>query len=214
MEEKNLRSNIKLYKGVKLGNNAQIGDYSIIGTLPKSGERSKLKTLIGTSPVIRSHTVIYAGNKIGNNFQTGHGVLIRESNEIGNNVSVGSHSIIEHHVKIGDNVRIHSGSFIPEFTVIEDNVWIGPAVTLTNAKYPASAYTKKFLKGALIKKSAKIGAAAVVLPGIIIGEKSLVGAGAVVTKDVPDGKVVIGNPAKIINDVKLLRYSEKVLAYT
>jgi len=208
-----LKSNIKVYRGVRLGKNFQIGDYSIIGIPIKNGNRTLEQTVIGDNSLIRSHTIIYSGNKIGDNFQTGHGVLVRESNEIGRNVSVGSHSIIEHHVKIGNNVRIHSGAFIPEYTVIEDNAWIGPQVTLTNAKYPASSLAKKYLSGPKIKKGAKIGGGAVLLPGVKIGKESLVGAGSVVTKDVPDRTVVAGNPAVWNNKIENLFYGKNLKAY-
>lgn len=156
-------------------------------------------TLIGPGAVIRSHTVIYSGNKIGKKFTTGHGVLIRENNRIGDNVSIGSHSIIEHDVKIRDHVRIHSNVFIPEFSVLESACWIGPGVTLTNAKYPNNPTTKKNLTGVTIKSGAIIGAGAVILPGVTIGKDAIVGAGSVVTKNVRAGQIVAGNPAKVIN---------------
>lgn len=160
--------------------------------------------MIGDNALIRSHTVIYGGNVIGDNFQTGHGVLIREENRIGDNVSIGSHSVVEHHVRIGNGVRTHSQVFVPEFTVLEDGCWIGPNVVLTNARYPLSKGAKGSLKGPTIRSRAKIGANATVLPGIVVGANALVGAGAVVVKDVPEGKVVAGNPAKIIKDVAAL----------
>jgi len=200
-----------MYPGVKLGRNAVIGEFCLLGESGKG--KNKESTRIGDNALIRSHTVIYRGNKIDKNFQTGHGVLIREENTIGNNVSIGSHTVIEHHVKIGNNVRIHSSAFIPEFTILEENVWIGPHVTFTNALYPGSKHTKKYLKGAKVQKGAKIGASAVILPGVIIGSYALVGAGCVVTKDIPPGKVVVGNPARIIGDVKGLTYNRGEKAY-
>jgi acetyltransferase-like isoleucine patch superfamily enzyme len=151
--------------------------------------------------MIRSHTVIYAGNVIGDDFQTGHGVLVREDNEIGNHVSIGSHSIVEHHVKIGNDVRLHSDVFVPEFSILEDGCWLGPHVVITNSRYPYAPNSKENLRGAHIKRGAKIGANATLLPGVMIGENALVGAGAVVTKDVPDGAVVVGNPAHIVNRI-------------
>jgi acetyltransferase-like isoleucine patch superfamily enzyme len=159
--------------------------------------------------LLRSHTVIYWGNKIGQNFQTGHGVLIREENEIGNDVSTGSGTIVEHHVKIGNRVRLHSHVFVPEFSILEDDCWLGPNVVLTNAKYPRSPQVKKNLIGPHIGKFAKIGANATILPGVRIEAYALIGAGAVVTKDVPEGAVVIGNPARIINYVSNLPYGDK-----
>jgi len=134
--------------------------------------------------------------------ETGSGEL----NEIGDNVSVGTISVIEHHVKIGNGVRIHTQAFIPEFSILEDGCWIGPNVVLTNAKYPLSRNVKEELAGPIIKRNAKIGANSTLLPGVVIGENTLVGAGSVITKDVPDGAVVIGNPARIIRYVADLPY--------
>jgi len=191
----------KLYPNVKLGRNARIGAFVVIGVPPRGKKAGELPTIIGDNAVIRSHTVIYAGNVIGDNFQTGHAAIIREENEIGDDVSIGTHSVVEHHVKIGHRVRIHSQAFIPEYSILEDECWIGPNVVFTNALYPASPQAKAHLKGPLIKKRAKIGANATLLPGIVVGENALVGAGAVVVGDVPPNKVVAGNPARVIKDI-------------
>jgi acetyltransferase-like isoleucine patch superfamily enzyme len=163
---------------------------------------------IGKNSTIREPTIIYAGNEIGDNFQTGHFVTIREDNKIGNNVSIGSHSNIEHHIKIEDNVRIHSNCFIPEYSILKENCWIGPNVVLTNAKYPRSINVKNKLKGPIIGKFAKIGANSTILPAIKIGNHALIGAGTVVTKDVPEFAIVIGNPGKIIGDIRELNQYE------
>jgi len=198
--------NYRIYPKVLIGKESIIEDYCILGVPSRGKKPGDLETIIGEKANIRSHTVIYAGNRIGDNFQTGHKANIREENEIGNNVSVGTLSVIEHHVKIGNNVRIHTQAFIPEFTILEDEVWIGPNVVITNAKYPLSPGVKETLEGPAIMKGAKIGANATILPGITIGKCSLVGAGSVVTKDVPDGAVVVGNPAKIIKLIQELPY--------
>lgn len=187
-----------------MGSGFIIGDFVVIGVPPKGCKLGELKTRIGPGAIIRSHTVIYAGNTIGQNLQTGHHVLMREGNELGNDVSVGSGSIIEHHVKIGNGVRIHSQCFVPEFTVLEDGCWLGPQVVVTNASYPLSRGAKENLKGPLVKSGAKIGANATLLPEIVIGENALVGAGSVVTKDVPPYKVVVGNPARVVKDIREL----------
>ncbi|MBI3162042.1 MAG: N-acetyltransferase, partial [Chloroflexi bacterium] len=134
-------------------------------------------------------------------FQTGHGVLLREENRLGNRVSIGSHSVVEHHVQIGNEVRIHSNVFIPEYSVLEDGCWIGPNVVFTNARYPLSKNAKGSLIGPHIHSGAKIGANSTLLPGVVVGKNALIGAGSVVVRDVPDGKVVAGNPAKSIGDI-------------
>ncbi len=191
----------KIYPNVHLGENSTVGDFAIIGEPPRGKEAGALETQIGDRATIRSHTVIYAGNHIGQNFQTGHGVLIREENEIGDDVSIGSHSMVEHHVVIGNGVRLHSNVFVPEFSVLEDECWLGPNVVVTNARYPRSRHVKEQLGGATIKRRAKIGANATLLPGVTIGENALVGAGAVVVADVPDNAVVVGNPARILKSI-------------
>lgn len=191
----------KLHPNVHLGANAALGEFVIVGEPARGKEPGEVETRIGDEAVIRSHTVIYAGNRIGNRFQTGHGALVREDNEIGDDVSIGSHTIVEHHVRIGNHARLHSNVFVPEFSILEEGCWLGPNVVITNARYPLSRDAKKNLKGAHIKRGAKIGANATLLPGITVGENALVGAGAVVTQDVPDGAVVVGNPARVIKRV-------------
>jgi acetyltransferase-like isoleucine patch superfamily enzyme len=197
----------KIHGGVALGEGSVVEDYCIVGAPPRGVREGELPTSIGEGAVIRSHTVIYAGNVIGRNFQTGNKVNIRESNRIGNNVSIGTLSVIEHHVEIGDNVRIHTQAFIPEFSVLEEGCWIGPNVVLTNAKYPMSPGVKDSLAGPVVRKGAKIGANATLLPGVVIGENALVGAGAVVVRDVPAGAVVVGNPARVVRQIAELPYS-------
>ncbi len=200
-----------IYPNVSLGEGAVIGPFVVIGEPPRGAGPGDLPTRIGPGAVIRSHTVIYAGNVIGARFQTGHGALIREANQIGDDVSIGTHSIIEHHVVIGDGVRIHSNVFIPEFSLLEEGAWVGPGVVFTNAPYPRSAGVKETLKGPRLLAGAKIGAHATLLPGLTIGRNALVGAGAVVTRDVPDGAVVVGNPARIVKQVaEIAAYQPKV----
>ena len=201
-----MKDRYRIFASVSLGLNAIIEDYCVIGVPPRGKEEGELKTVIGDDAYLRSHTVIYAGNTIGKNFQTGNKVNVRELNEIGDSVSVGTLSVIEHHVTIGNNVRIHSQAFIPEYSVIEDGAWLGPNVVLTNAKYPLSPGVKDNLKGPIVKKGAKIGANSTVLPGIVIGANALIGAGSVVVQDVPDNAVVVGNPARVIKQIKDLPY--------
>jgi acetyltransferase-like isoleucine patch superfamily enzyme len=150
---------------------------------------------IGNNALIRSGSVIYSNVKIGNDFKTGHNVLIRENTIIGDKVLVGTNSVVDGSCKIGNNVSIQTDAYITTYTTIEDNVFIGPRVVTTNDKY---MYYGAKLIGPTIKKRARIGANATILPGITIGEDAVVGSGAVVTKDVPPGVTVVGNPARVL----------------
>ena len=151
--------------------------------------------IIGDSALIRSGSIIYSNVKIGSGLKTGHGVLVRENSEIGDNVLIGTDSVLDGNCKVGSNVHVQTDAYITAYTTIEDDVFIGPRVVTTNDKY--MSYGAK-LVGPTIRKGARIGANATILPGIVIGEGAVVGSGGVVTKDVPAQTVVIGNPAKIL----------------
>lgn len=190
-----------IYPNVVFGDEPEVGEFVIVGQPARGRASGEAATVFGRSALIRSHTVIYAGNRIGDRFQTGHRVYVREDNEIGDDVSIGTATVIEHHVRIGDRVRIHSQAFVPEFTVLEDDCWIGPNVVLTNVFHPTCPQAKTCIKGPTIGRGAKIGANATILPDVRIGAMALVGAGSVVKDHVPDGAVVVGNPARVVRHV-------------
>ena len=195
-----------IYPNVHLGRGCIVEDFAVVGSPPAGRRPGELETVIGDNSIIRSHAVIYAGNRIGARFHAGNKANIRELNEIGEDVSIGTLSVVEHHVKIGDGVRIHTQAFIPEYTVLEQQCWIGPNVVITNAKYPRSARAKDELKGVRVMARAILCANATVLPGLKIGVHALVGAGSVVTRDVADGEVVVGNPARTLKSISELPY--------
>jgi UDP-2-acetamido-3-amino-2,3-dideoxy-glucuronate N-acetyltransferase len=117
--------------------------------------------------------------------------------KIGKNCKIEPFVYIEGGVVIGDNCKIKPFVFIPTGVTIEDNVFIGPNVAFTNDKYPRARGDWKLLQ-TRVKRGASIGANSVILPGVTIGEKALVGAGSVITSDVPDNAVLAGNPAQIL----------------
>lgn len=115
---------------------------------------------------------------------------------IGKDSVVGSGVFIGRDCVIGERVHIQHGVFIPNGSIIGNDVFIGPNATFTDDRYPRAGNSNYDAQPPVIKNGASIGAGAVVLPGVVIGEKAMVGAGAVVTKSVKSLSTVKGNPSK------------------
>ena len=134
-------------------------------------------------------------NSIGERTTVWQFVVILLGARIGADCNICSHCFIENDVIIGDRVTIKNGVQLWDGLRIEDDVFIGPNATFTNDRHPRSkVYPEKFMR-TVVRKGASIGAGAVILPGLEIGENATVGAGAVVTKAVSAGATVVGNPA-------------------
>ena len=125
-------------------------------------------------------------------------VIILPGAVIGRDSNICSHCFIENKVVVGDRVTVKCGVQLWDGVTLEDDVFVGPNVTFTNDLQPRSRNAGAQLLPTLVKKGASIGANATILPGLIIGEGAMVGAGAVVTKDVPPGSTVVGNPSRIV----------------
>jgi acetyltransferase-like isoleucine patch superfamily enzyme len=131
---------------------------------------------------------------------------------IGDNTRIGSFVEIQKNASVGNNCKISSHTFICEGVTIEDDVFVGHNVSFINDKYPRSIGETGSLQTekdwtvipTRVKKGASIGTGAVILCGVTIGRKAIVGAGSVVTRDVPDGAVVAGNPAKFLRWIEHL----------
>lgn len=131
--------------------------------------------------------------------------------EIGDDVKIGPFVEIQKGAKIGSRCKISSHTFICEGVTLEDGVFVGHGVTFTNDRHPRATNQKGELQTeadwkcipTLVKRGAAIGSGATVLCGITIGENAMIGAGSVVTRDVPAGAVVAGNPARVRRSISL-----------
>ena len=130
--------------------------------------------------------------------------------EIGDETKIGTFVEIQKGVRIGRRVKVSSHTFICEGVTIEDQVFIGHGVIFTNDLYPRATAPSGDLQTAadwkvvptLVRRGASIGSGATILCGVEIGEGAIVGAGSVVTKDVPAGTIVAGNPARVLRPVE------------
>ena len=137
---------------------------------------------------------IDAGTKIWHFSHIQGGAKIGKSCSIGQNVNIGNNTVIGNNVKIQNNVSIYEG------VILEDYVFCGPSMVFTNILNPRCEYPQRgaeFYKKTVVKRGASLGANSTIVCGNTIGKRAFVGAGAVVTKDVPDYALVIGNPAFI-----------------
>ena len=136
--------------------------------------------------------------------------------EIGDDVRIGSFVEIQKGVRVGNRCKISSHTFVCEGVTLEDEVFIGHNVTFINDRYPRATNGEGTLQTeadweclpTVVKRGASIGSGATLLCGITIGERAIVGAGSVVTKDVPPGAVVAGNPARVMqSNAKRVTYA-------
>ena len=142
--------------------------------------------------------------EIGNGTKIWHFSHIQSGSEIGENCSIGQNVNIGNNVKIGNHVKIQNNVSVYEGIELEDYVFCGPSMVFTNIKLPRSEFPQRgsgFYSKTLVKKSASIGANATIVCGVTIGEYALIGSGAVITKDVPDYALVIGNPGIVMGKV-------------
>jgi acetyltransferase-like isoleucine patch superfamily enzyme len=172
-------------ESVRLGKNVKIEKFCLIG------DEEALS--IGDETHIRSHSVIYGNSIIENHVHIGHHVVVRKKVHIYDHCSIGNHNDIQEQVIINSYSRIHSGVFLAPGTMVGKYCWIMPNVATTDDKHPPSNTSL----AVDIHDYVVIGAGAIILPGVTIGNRAIVGAGSVVTKDVAPGNLVVGNPARI-----------------
>jgi UDP-2-acetamido-3-amino-2,3-dideoxy-glucuronate N-acetyltransferase len=161
-----------------------------------------------TTMAARVHptTVVADSAQIGDGTQIWLFCQIRERARIGKGCVFGKGVYVDYDVVIGDNVKVQNNASIFTGVTIEDGVFVGPHVCFTNDKLPRAVNPDMSLKGlddwvitkTLVKAGAALGANATILCGVTIGRWAMVAAGSVVTKDVPDHALVVGNPAKVV----------------
>jgi UDP-2-acetamido-3-amino-2,3-dideoxy-glucuronate N-acetyltransferase len=130
--------------------------------------------------------------------------------EVGDETKIGAFVEIQKNAKVGRRCKISSHTFICEGVTIEDEVFVGHNVTFINDSFPQATSTTGALQteadwkveATLVKKGASIGSGATILANVVIGENALIGAGCVVTRDVPANAIVVGNPGKVLRQLK------------
>jgi acetyltransferase-like isoleucine patch superfamily enzyme len=197
-----------VYPGTVIGEGCKILDYAVVGKQPTLSPRSTAKQEplppleLGPGTIVSTGAVVFAGTRVGARVILGDQSCVRERCEIGDDVVLGRGSLIENDTTVGALTKIQAHAYITAYSTLEENVFIAPCVATTNDNYMGRTERRhELIKGPTIRRGARVGGAAVLLPGIEVGEEAFVGAGAVVLRDVDPGTVVVGNPARPIRQV-------------
>jgi acetyltransferase-like isoleucine patch superfamily enzyme len=202
--------NAIIYPFTKISNNVEILDNAVIGkrpsnplsaraTLTRKTDEPLVPCEIGEGSIIGTSAIIYAGTIVGKHCLIADLASIREKCFIKDHAVIGRAVTVEYETIIGEYSRICTHSQLTGNMIIEDHVFFGGAVASTNDKYMGR--TGNQFNGPRIKSGARIGANATILAGVTIGKETTIGAGAVVTSDIPDYKVALGIPAKVVKEV-------------
>ena len=197
-----------VYPGTVIGEGCKILDYAVVGKQPTLSPRSTAKREelppleLGAGTIVSTGAVVFAGTTLGERAIVGDQACVRERCTIGDDVVIGRGSLVENDTSVGALTKIQAHAYITAYSLLEDNVFIAPCVVTTNDNFMGRTEKRHDLvKGPTIRRGARIGGGAVLLPGIEVGEEAFVGAGAVVLKDVPARALVVGSPARQIREV-------------
>ena len=157
---------------------------------------------LGQRVTVCTGAVLYAGTSIADEAIIGDQAQVRERTTIGARTVVGRAAGVDNDVRIGERVKIQSQVYVTAYSVVEDDVFLGPGASTTNDDTMSRHARDYALRGATIRRAARIGGSAVLVPGVEVGEEAFVAAGAVVTRDVPARGFVVGVPARQTREVR------------
>jgi len=211
---------VVIHKGSKIGADVRIDDHAVVGKLPMAAKRSKMTqtgrvlepVVIGKDSIIGTAAVVYAGSRLGDGVLIADGASVREDVTIGDFTIIGRNATIENRVTVGARCKIQTNVYICTYSEIGDDCFIAPCVATSNDNYAGRWKERtKYYKGVTVEKGGRIAVNATILPGRVIHCDGLAAAGSVVTRDVPVGTIVCGNPARELRrvpDNQLLKNQE------
>jgi acetyltransferase-like isoleucine patch superfamily enzyme len=201
-------ANVVVHDDTVIGDGCSIQDNVVLGKEPSlspssTAKRGELPALVlGAGCVVCTGAVVYRGVTLGERCIVGDLASVRERCTLGQRVMIGRGTCVENDTRIGAFTRIQSNAYITAYMEIEDHVFIAPAVQTTNDNFMGRTEKRHALeRGATIRRGARIGGGALLLPAVEIGEEAFVAAGSIVTRDVPARTLVMGSPARVVRDV-------------
>ena len=201
-------SNTVVHAGTVIGADCVIEDCVVLGKRPRLRKGSSAASgaplpglVLGDGVTVCCGAVVYASATIGVGTIIGDQSQVRERSVIGERSVVGRASCVDFDARVGDRVSIQTAVYVTSGAVVEDDVFLGPGVVMTNDDTMGRHPKGEGLAAPIVRRAARVGGAAVLVPGVEIGEEAFVAAGAVVSKDVAPRDVVLGVPARVIRQV-------------
>jgi acetyltransferase-like isoleucine patch superfamily enzyme len=197
---------VVVHPGSRIGDGCTVEDHVVLGKRPRLSARSTARgelgpLELGARVTVCAGAVVLAGANVAEEVILGDQSFVRERASIGRGSLVGRGVAVENDVQVGARVRLQAGVYLAAFGVVEDDVFVGPRAITTNDDTMARHGPETPLRGATLRRACRVGAGAVLRPGVEIGVEAFVAAGAVVTRDVPERAVVMGVPARVVREV-------------
>ena len=202
-----LGGNVVIHEGTVVGAGARIQDCAVLGKPVALGPASRMSgalpapLIVDDGATICAGAVVLVGAHIGPRAVIGDQAQVRERAVVGEASVVGRGSAVDNDVTIGARVKVQTGCYLTARSVVEDDVFVAPGVCTTNDNTMGRHDGDFEHRGALLRRACRVGAAAVLLPGVEVGEEAMVAAGATVTRDVPARTLVMGSPARAVREV-------------
>jgi acetyltransferase-like isoleucine patch superfamily enzyme len=203
-----LGAHVVVHPGTVIGAGCVVEDHAVLGKPPRLAPSSAARARdvngvkLAERVTVCAGAVVLAGASIDEGAILGDQSFVRERSSIGARSVIGRGSVVDNDVHVGARVRVQTGVYLTAFTVVEDDVFVGPGATTTNDDTMGRHGPELPLRGATLRRACRVGAGAVLRPGVEIGEEAFVAAGAVVTRDVPERALVLGVPARIVGEVR------------
>jgi len=193
--------------GVRLGRGCVVEATALLGKRPRlrpgssAAGREPGELVIADGVTVCAGAVVYAGAWIGERVIVGDQAQIRERARVGARSVIGRGSCVDFDAVVGERVLIQTSVYLTAGSVVEDDVFLGPGVVTANDNTMGRHPPGQPLQGPVLRRACRVGAGAVLVPGVEVGEEAYVAAGAVVTADVPPRVVVMGVPARVTREV-------------